>query len=154
MVRMGIDDFSARLFGKFDGASIPLMGKKLNRGQPALTLTREGHKVSFASPVSGVIVDINPRISATPGLINDAPYTDGWLVLLYCPNLKQDLKHLLFMETSREFLDTTVNRLYAFLEEEAGIKAADGGTLVPDIFGNLPGISWDRLVTEFIAQGL
>lgn len=154
MVRMGIDDFSARLFGKFDGVSIPLMGKKLTRDQSALTLTREGREVSFVSPVNGVIVDVNPRISSTPGLINEAPYTDGWLVLLYCPALKQDLKRLLFMETSREFLDTTVNRLYAFLEEEAGIKAADGGTLVPDIFGNLPGTSWERLVTEFMVQGL
>ena len=153
MVRMGIDDFSAKLFGKFDGVSVPLMGKKLKKGQPVLTLSREGHEVSFVSPVNGVVVEINPRITSTPGLIHDAPYTDGWMALLYCPALKQDLKPLLFMETSREFLDTTVNRLYAFLEEEAGIKAADGGTLVSDIYGNLPGASWERLVKEFMAQG-
>ena len=66
MVRMGIDDFSAKLFGKFDAVSAPLMGKKLKKGQPALTLFREGHEVSFVSPVNGIITEVNARITQPP----------------------------------------------------------------------------------------
>lgn len=153
MVRIGIDDFAARLFGKFDRLNTPLIGKKLTQGKAALTLSREGHEVSFISPVNGVITEVNARISSTPGLINDAPYTDGWILLIYCPALKQDLKQLLFMDSSKGFMGETVSNLYEFLEEASGIKAADGGTLVSDIYGNLPEIPWQTLVEKFIPQG-
>ena len=154
MVRMGIDDFAGKLLGKFDAVSTPLIGKKLTQGETAFTLSRDGHEVSFVSPVNGVITEVNARISSKPGLINDDPYTDGWVFILHCPTLKQDLKRLMFMDSSKGFMGESVNRLYDFLEEEAGIKAADGGTLVADIYGNLPGTSWETLVKKFISQGL
>ncbi len=152
MVRMGIDDFAGRLLGKFDAVTVPLIGKKLSQGRPALTLSREGREVSFVSPVNGVITEVNAQVTSTPGLINDDPYTGGWIFMMYCPTLKQDLKQLMFMDSSKGFMEATVHRLYEFLEDASGIKAADGGTLVPDIYGNLPGISWDTLVKKFILQ--
>lgn len=153
MVRMGIDDFAGRLLGKFDDVSVPLIGKQLTQGKPALSLYREGLEVSFVSPVNGVIMEVNAGINSKPGLINEDPYTDGWVFIIYCKALKQDLKRLMFMDSSRGFMGETINRLYEFLEEESGIKAADGGTLVPDIYGNLPGISWETLIKKFISQG-
>ncbi len=153
MVRVGIDDFASRLFGKVDTLQVPLMGKKMKQGMPAFTLSRQGHEVCFLSPVNGVITEVNAQTRQTPALINQAPYTDGWVFMIYCPDLKQDLKQLMFMDSCKEFVGKEVNRLYAFLEEETQIKAADGGTLVSDIFGNLPGISWEALVKLFIPQG-
>jgi glycine cleavage system H lipoate-binding protein len=150
MVRMGIDDFAAKLLGRFDTLSAPLMGKKLIRGESAITLTRKGHEVSFTAPVNGIITGVNVHARKTPALVSKAPYTDGWILTLYCPDLKQDLKNLLFMASSKQFMDTSIRHLYGFLEEHTQLKAADGGTLVSDIYGNLPGISWDDLVKEFI----
>ena len=66
--------------------------------------------------------------------------------------LKQNLKHLLFQDACKRFLRTDVTRLTAFIEEHTQVKAADGGTLVSDIFGNLPGNTWDALVKNFIPQ--
>ena len=60
-VSMGIDDFAARLLGRFDTLSAPLMGKEVIRGGPAFTLGREGNAVTFISPLSGVVTDVNPR---------------------------------------------------------------------------------------------
>ncbi|WP_300463305.1 glycine cleavage system protein H [Desulfobacula sp.] len=153
MVRVGIDDFACRLLGEFDTFTAPLMGKKLTQGMPAVTLSRQGHDVCFLSPVSGIITAVNARVRKTPGRINQSPYTDGWMFILYCPGLKQDLKQLMFMESSRGFMEQQVHRLYTFLEEKTQVKAADGGTLVSDLFGNLPGISWKALVKKFIPQG-
>jgi glycine cleavage system H lipoate-binding protein len=154
MVRMGIDDFVCRLLGQFDTLSAPLMGKKLIQGKPAITLTRQGHKVSFIAPVNGIVTEINTHARKTPGLIPYAPYTDGWILTLYCPDLKADLKTLLFMASSKRFMDASVTHLYGFLEEHTQLKTADGGTLISDIYGNLSGVPWDDLVKEFIPQGL
>lgn len=153
MVRMGIDDFSGRLLGKFDSISTPLLGKKIKQGAPAVTLKRQGHEVSFLSPVNGVLAEVNEQVTKTPDLINREPYTGGWIFMFYCPDLKQDLKQLMFTDGSKGFMKKEVNRLYTFIEEETQLKAADGGSLVPDLYGNLPGVSWDKLIKEFIPQG-
>ncbi len=153
MVRVGIDDFACRLLGKFDTFTDPLMGTQLEQGKPTITLSRQEHKVSFLSPVNGVITQVNAQVKKTPDLINRSPYTDGWLFMLYCPGLKQDLKQLMFMDSSRGFMGKEVKRLTAFLEEETQAKAADGGSFVSDLFGNLPGVSWEDLLKRFIPQG-
>ncbi|MBU2455239.1 MAG: hypothetical protein KJ668_18180, partial [Proteobacteria bacterium] len=98
------------------------------------------------------ITEVNAQVRKTPGMINQEPYTNGWVFMLYCPNLKQDLKQLMFMDTCRGFMGSEVKRLYAFLEEETQVKAADGGTLVSDLYGNLPGVLWEDLLKAFIPQ--
>ncbi len=152
-VRIGIDDFASRILGKFTTIESPLMGKQVFQGKQAIHLSRHGHEVSFLSPVSGVITQVNSQVSKNPGLINQDPYIEGWVLTLYCPNLKQDLKQLMFMDSNKSFMNREVNRLYAFLEEETQLAAADGGRLGSDLFGNLPGISWDRLLKLFICKG-
>jgi glycine cleavage system H protein len=147
---MGIDDFACRLLGKFDKFSGPLMGEALEQGKPFFTLSRQGNEVSFSSPVNGVITEVNHRVKKRPGMVSQSPYTDGWVFMAYCPGLKQDLKQLMFMDTCKGFMGREVKRLFAFLEEETQLKAADGGTLVSDLFGNLPGVSWEALVEKFI----
>ncbi len=151
-IRIGIDDFASRVLGKFTTLKTPLMGKQIFQGKNAIHISRNGHKASFLSPVSGVITQINSQVSKNPGLINQKPYTDGWVLSLYCPNLKQDLKQLMFMDSNKLFMNKEVDRLYAFLEEETQVMAADGGRLGSDLFGNLPGISWERLLKLFIRK--
>jgi glycine cleavage system H lipoate-binding protein len=152
IVRMGIDDFACRLLGRFDTLSAPLMGKKLLKGKPAITLARKENKVSFISPVNGVITEVNSHARKNPSLIGQTPYTHGWILTLYCPDLKKDLKDLLFMDSSKKFMSAQVNHLYTFLEEKTQLAAADGGSLISDLYGNLTGVGWDELVKEFIVQ--
>ncbi|RWV93740.1 hypothetical protein GW17_00043779 [Ensete ventricosum] len=32
------------------------------------------------SPVSGEVIEVNPKLTETPGLINSSPYEDGWMI--------------------------------------------------------------------------
>ena len=150
-VSMGIDDFAARLLGRFDTLSAPLMGKEVIRGGPAFTLGREGNAVTFISPLSGVVTDVNPRARKRPDKVARTPYTDGWVLTLHCPALKNEVRDLMFMESATDYMDDCARELHGFLEEETGLKAADGGQLVPDIYGALPHVSWEELVSRFIA---
>jgi glycine cleavage system H lipoate-binding protein len=151
-VRIGIDDFALRLLGKFDDIKTPLMGKEIFQDKTAITVLRNGNKASFTSPVGGVVTEVNSTLRKNPGLINDDPYADGWIFSLYCPNLKNDLKKLKFMDTAKKFMNNEVDHLYKFLEEETQLMAADGGQLGSDLYGNLPGLSWERLLDEFILK--
>ncbi len=44
----------------------------------------------FAINVVATIERINPAVEADPGLVNVAPYTDAWLVVLRPDNLQGD----------------------------------------------------------------
>lgn len=151
MVRIGIDDFAARLLGEFDAVNAPVLGKQLTQGKTGFTFMRGNRKADFVSPVSGVITEVNSQVKKSPAEASRAPYTEGWIFMAYCPELKKDLKHLMFMDSSREFMQENVTRLYDFIEERTQLKAADGGSLVPDIYGNLTGVSWEELVEAFIS---
>lgn len=150
VVRIGVDDFANRLCGAFNDIKAPLMGKELIQGKPMISLSRQENKLSFVAPVSGVVMEVNKAVQKDPGLIHDAPYTDGWIFLVYCPKLRLDLRNLLFMSDSNDYMDKEVTRLYHFIEEKTQLKAADGGELVDDIYGNLPGVDWTELVARFI----
>ncbi len=151
MVRVGVDDFAGRLLGRCDSLDVPLMGEPVRQGVPAVSLHRDGHRAAVVSPVSGVVTEVNARVRHTPDLICRSPYTDGWLFMAYCPDLKADLKQLLFMDSARQFLEHTMDRLHEFLAEKTQLKAADGGSLVKDIFGSLQTVQWETLVNAFIA---
>ncbi len=153
IVRMGIDDFASRLVGKIDHMAIPLMGKEISQGQAGFTLFRNRYPITFTSAVSGIITQVNPEIKKNPDLVTNAPYTDGWICLVYCPDIKQNLKNLLFMADSRRFMAGQVENLHAFLEDATQLKAADGGSMVRDILGNVPEAQRDRLIKTFISPG-
>ncbi len=153
-VRIGIDDFASRVLGKFNQMEVPLTGQKISQGKPGLKAWRDNNVVEFQSPVSGVVTESNPAIRNACSIVNKAPYTDGWVMLVHCKNLKTDLKKLLFMDNNIIFMEKEVNDLMAILEDKTGLKAADGGTLGNDIYGNAPDLSWDRLIKRFIDQDL
>ena len=150
MVRMGIDDFSARLLGTIDDISTPLMGEEVHQGQAGFTLFREKLPIAFSSAVSGVVTQVNPELKKHPFRVTSAPYTEGWVCMVYCPNLKKDLKQLFFMAEGVDFMAGEVRNLFTFLEEATQLKAADGGSLVKDILGNLPAEHRKRLIQTFI----
>ena len=83
-------------------------------------------------------------------LANQDPYTQGWLLRLHAPELRQELRQLMIGNESRDFLARELDRLFEVIEEHAGPLAADGGYLGDDIFGNLPNVGWERLTSAFL----
>jgi glycine cleavage system H lipoate-binding protein len=148
--RVGIDDFALRVLGPLDQIEAPLMGKQLEQDRADISLNREGNEAKLLSPVSGVVMDINPALRESGSRGDEDPYSDGWILRLHCPNLRHDLKNLMIGDQAGAFIDHEVDRLYEVIEAAAGPLAADGGYLGDDIFGNLPQIGWQKLTREFL----
>lgn len=151
-VRIGLDDFATRLLGAPDQIQALLMGKQATMGLPAFSFFRDGNAASFPSPVDGVVTEVNTNLKNKPELVNQQPYTDGWIMILYCPDLRKNLKQLMFMDSATGFVQTEVDNLYTFLEQETGLMAADGGSLGNDLYGNLPDLTWDKLISRFLCS--
>ena len=153
-VRVGLDDFALRLMGPLDIIEAPLMGKKVTRDEASINVKRGEHRAAVLSPVSGVVIAINPELREKGNLANSSPYSDGWVMKVQPDNLRDDLKDLMINKETDNFITEQVDMLYNLVEEVSGPLAADGGDFASDIFGSLPELGWKRLTTTFLGNDL
>ncbi len=148
-VRIGIDDFSYHVLGPPDKIESPLLGKELKQGEEKIVFTRGNDRVSFPSPISGIITAVNHKLLKEGSLAHSSPYTDGWILRLHATDLRKDLKNLSMGSETKQQLSKDIDRLYHLVETVDKPLAADGGNLVNDLFGALPELGWSRLVQTF-----
>jgi len=149
-MRIGLDDFSQKVFGQADGFELPLMGKEMNRNEIAWGLKRRDNFADVLAPIDGVIMEVNTKVLENPGLANREPYGEGWLFLVRTPDVKSAAKNLMSDEASVDWVNAEVEILEEMVTEVAGPLAADGGTFGADIYGNLPGLEWKKLTRAFL----
>ena len=151
-VRIGLDDFALRLMGPLDNIEAPLMGKKVTRDDASIVVKRGENRAVMLSPVSGVVMAINPELRDMGTLANKSPYADGWVMKVQPDNIRDDLKNLMINRETDEFITEQVDMLYDLVEEVSGPLAADGGDFASDIFGSLPELGWKRLTATFLGD--
>ena len=150
-LRVGMDDFAARVFGPFDRIRLPKIGTVLGPDRHLCTLMRNQLQACCLSPVAGVVVAVNPGAEAEKAFPEWAPYDQGWLVMIEPLKRGRQLRHLLFGEKSRLWLEKEAAALSAMIAPEAGYQlAASGGRAISDIYGQVPNLDWRQLTARFL----
>ena len=62
------------------------------------------------APLSGVVCGVNEDLDSEPGLVNNAPYTGGWLVKLSSVK-PEELDNLMTAEQYEQFLEQLSDKL-------------------------------------------
>ena len=88
-VRVGVDDFTARVFGPQDEVHLPGLGEGVEQGAFQATLVRGAHRAGVKSPVDGKVLAVNPKVARLAEVVNTDPYGDGWLMVIQPANLRQ-----------------------------------------------------------------
>ena len=81
-VRVGITDFAQDALGDVVYVDLPEVGAVVEADHPFGEVESTKSVSDVFSPLAGTIVERNPLIGDRPELVNDAPYTDGWLVVI------------------------------------------------------------------------
>ncbi len=149
LVRVGVDEFGARLAGKIDAIVLPKRGQWIRQGQKFVTLLREGQKSELVSPVEGEVTSINEALLADAALLNGDPYGKGWFVSVLSPDLATNFRNLLNGSLARKWMAEAVSRLHMRIPALAGAVAQDGGVAVHDLTVHLPTEKWAELTREF-----
>lgn len=147
-VRIGLDDFSMKLFGPVDKIELPLTGEEIKFSEVGLTFNRMGKEASVLSPFSGVTTAVNYQATKEPRLVKNEPYNEGWLMVIEPTNMKKNLKDLLYGKESTEWIRGEHQRLVEMVSN-VGMTYADGGP-IEDVFGNVPELGWEKLTKEFL----
>ncbi len=149
-VRVGIDDFAARLLGEIDGIELPARGRWLRQGEKGWAVTRGGHRYEVLSPIEGEVVDVNDAIVKDPGQLRADPYGVGWLLEVHAPADEANLKNLLHGRLAQRWMEESIATLHSKINGSAGVHLQDGGHAVPDVLAQVPEERWDKLVGELL----
>ncbi|MEJ2657801.1 MAG: glycine cleavage system protein H [Desulfobacterales bacterium] len=149
-VRIGIDDFTSKIFGPVSHIKLPHVGDFLMQGEVGWVLDRNDHQAPMQSPVSGIVFAVNGSIKEQPEITHKDPYGEGWLFLLNPVSLNIDMKAFYQGKTCFQWIEKEILNLLKFLGPDCERLAATGGELIEDIFGHFPEIDWDQLVRTFL----
>ena len=87
-------------------------------------------------------------MAADPAILNDDPYTGGWLFSL---RLEGDAVKGLYHETvARKWYESEVERLQRVFSSDLGMMATDGGEALTDISSRLSDAQWGKIVSQFL----
>lgn len=147
-LRIGVDDFSMRVFGPVDKLDLPLTGEQIKLNQVGLEFNRSGKEAAMLSPITGVVAAVNYQATRETLMVKQQPYNDGWLMVIDPVDVKKDLKELLYGKESTEWIRNEHQKL-AEMVSAVGMTFADGGP-IEDVVGRVPDLEWDRLTQEFL----
>ena len=149
LVRVGVDEFAAKLAGRIEKLELPKRGQWIRQGQMAWNLQRKGEIAAMTSPIEGEVVEINRELLNDPSLLRRDPYGKGWLMTVNVPDEESTWRNLLPAGLVKGWMRDSVARLYGQQPLLAGAVAADGGRPVDDLLEAIPTANWAKTTAEF-----
>jgi glycine cleavage system H lipoate-binding protein/ABC-type phosphate transport system substrate-binding protein len=158
LVKIGIDDFLQHLTGQLTQVKMKAPGEKVRKGEKIFTIAHEGKQLEIYSPVSGYIKQHNQTLLSKPGMMNSAPYSEGWVYQIEPANWLRETRFMFMADKFREWLDDEFTRLKDFLATSANsnsvvyehIVLQDGGELTDNVLAGLGPEVWEDFQTQFL----
>ena len=85
-VTVGITDFAQEELGEVLFVELPRVGRAVSAGESYGVVESVKAVSDLYEPVSGEVVTVNPRLDEAPELVNQAPYGDGWMIVIEASN--------------------------------------------------------------------
>jgi len=79
---VGITDFAQHQLGDVVYIEIPEVGKTVKAGGQLSVVESVKAVSDIYAPLSGVVVEVNSRLSDQPELINQDPYGEAWIAVI------------------------------------------------------------------------
>lgn len=86
---VGITDHAQRELTSLVFVELPEVGRVLRAGESCAVVESVKAASDVYSPVSGEVVEINPKLAGDPGLVNTDPYGAGWFFRIRLTNLSE-----------------------------------------------------------------
>lgn len=83
---VGITDYAQEHLTDVVYVELPSIGKKFSRGDEMGVVESVKSVSEVCTPIGGKILKVNEKLEDSPGLVNESPYDDGWLVEIEIAN--------------------------------------------------------------------
>jgi glycine cleavage system H lipoate-binding protein len=149
-VKIGVDDFFAKVFGNTPRLELPPIDAILKQGHVGWIMARNGHKAPIQSPLTGRVTAVNHNAMEDPLITHNSPYKEGWLFELEPWFLKRESEALYNYDDCLKWMDHENQDLLKLLGPDYEGLAATGGAPKDDLFAACPEIGWENLIQTFL----
>ncbi len=153
LVTVGVDDFAQKLVGRPEGVDLPPLGTRLAQGKPGWHLRVDSRPIPMLSPVDGEVAAVNPEAARDPGIVNRAPYGEGWLLKIRPSKLAANRRSLFSGHVAREWIRDELDQIRCESGAGLGPVYQDGGTPVSGLARALAGEQWEERVRDYFRTG-
>ena len=156
--RVGIDDLLLHITGEVKVTGMKHPGDRVRKGDIMAILEQDEKRLEICSPISGEIMDLNSRLSENPGLLNDDPYSKGWIYKVKPENWIAETSNCYLADEATWWIDSELLRFRDFLAvstaklapETSGVVLQDGGELRDNALSDLPPEVWNDFQEYFL----
>ena len=100
---VGITDFAQSELGDIVYVDIDTVDKEISQEDVFGTVEAVKTVSDLFSPLSGTVLEVNPKLDNSPELVNSDPYGDGWIIRMSISDASQ-VDGLLSAEGYREVI--------------------------------------------------
>lgn len=131
-VRIGLDDFAQKILGRAYAVSLPHEGLNLENGKHCWSVTHKAGQTNLIIPLSGVVIEVNWKLTQVPSLLNRDPYGAGWAFMIKPTDLEAGLGNLFYGSEATNWHRSQAEKLYVRASELLGSGSVAGATTMPD----------------------
>lgn len=102
-VYLGLTNYVQGALGSVISVELPDIGDRIEQGEIFAEIETISTVHELISPVSGLVLAVNPHLDEHPSIINEDPYNDGWLIEVRLKG-SSDLDDLMDMDEYYHFV--------------------------------------------------
>jgi len=102
-VHLGLTNYIQGALGSVLSVELPDVGDTIEEGEVFAEIESASTVHELVSPVTGRVMAVNPMLEDHPSIINEDPYSDGWLIEVRLKN-EDDLDSLMDMDEYYHFV--------------------------------------------------
>ncbi len=156
-IQVGLDDFCPGLLRKVDSIKLRKTGDRVNDEEGMCVLYQGEKKLSFFSPLDGIIQGVNPRLQKNPEILCVDPFNKGWI---YKVRPSFETSYLLesdqLANSALKWQKGERERLADFIREEPALQKKlelqlrEGKLTLKGLLDNLNKLSWHKFEEIFL----
>ena len=115
---IGMNDFYQKEAGDVVYVDLPFEGDEIEAGEVCGKLQSSKWIGKLVAPISGEITAVNEELESESTLINQSPYSEGWIIRVQPANWDEDKKNLMHgVDGITPWLDSEIARAEAEKKE-------------------------------------
>ncbi len=104
--RIGITDYAQKQLREIVYAELPSPGTSTKQNDPYGTVESVKAVSDLIAPITGTIEEVNEEVQSKPELLNEDPYTKGWLLVVKPTDLQTELSKIMDFDKAVEWHKT------------------------------------------------
>jgi glycine cleavage system H protein len=78
--RLGLTNYMQGALGTVISVELPDIGDRIEEGEIFAEIESASTVHELVAPVTGTVLSVNPHLEDHPKIINEDPYSEGWLI--------------------------------------------------------------------------